>query len=887
MNHLRRLATFSACALAFAACSDDDPSDPVTDAGDTSAEVGADTAVDADVGPDAVEDSFAISGLSAPVDVWLDELGIPHISCQTDADCVAALGYMHARDRFAQMDIRRRVTTGRLHQLVGELAVDIDVTNRNLYSTPDGRPAEEALLEGASADTMALLEAYSRGVNAWLDDQANQRNGASLQDEYGFALVNVDTIPPWEPSDCLATVLALINSLTNDSDRELALGAAYGAAPDDMANDLYGVTPAIESVIHPGYEFPKSGPLLPSPAVAPEAIARLRDARPALEAARDRVIAANILRPFDIDGDRGSNNWVLAPEMTADGVGLLSNDPHLGLSNPAVWYYAHIDSKTNGTGSYHAAGQSFAGMPWIVIGQNEDIAWGATNSTLDQSDVYIESVTDDGNAVMIGGERVPIVEVDYALDPFDADALTRSLFFVPGHGPLLELDRENRTGVSLAWTGNRVTTDGNFLTEMMRASTVDEARTACRQITTIGQNWVVVDTAGSIGWFPYNHVPTRPWASMELPSFLPLPGDGQAEWGDWVPYEDLPQLYNPESGYIATANNDMTGSLSDGDPFNDGSTPMQVYAAAGYRHARIVELIEADAGDHSPETMQAIVGDTFSAFGRDIVPALLDIVAEVEFDGAGADLVDALTAWDFECPTGLAGPRPDSQYSDDEVEAASSIGCSAFHVLVGRLMAAVFTDEIQDSGATLGADVEALVRLILRPDSLHLRGAWWDDITTDDVEETDVDIVTAAIDESGAWLADRLGDSPSDWRWGRIHTTTLRADLFDSFGVGTYNNGEWANDGGMYTVDVASPRSVINNDYTHGSGASTRWVCRAPESGVRCSVQLPGGQRHFRDSPNYEDALQRWLRNEPTELEFDMAAAEANAVSSIRFEVGE
>ncbi|MCB9533496.1 MAG: penicillin acylase family protein [Myxococcales bacterium] len=907
----RALLGALAVASITAGCGgDDDPSsDASTETGDVAsdgADVGTDSDADAgdDVGdgsgadadlgdtedvevdsPDGSIDGFSIPGLSAAANVAIDVYGIPHVSCATDADCAAVLGYLHARDRFAQMDIRRRVTTGRLHQLVGALALDVDQANRNLYATPDGRFAEDVLLENASADTRALLEAYANGVNAWLSDREAGRNGAVLPDEYGFALVSADVIPPWTPADSLSTVLALIDNLTNDSDRELALGEAYASMPAEMAADLWGPAPAIESIIEPGFVFPKAGHAPATPGLDVAVGARLRAARPAIHAALERVRGSRILRDFDLDGAQGSNNWVVSPALTADGAGLLSNDPHLGLSNPAVWYYAHLDSKTNGGGDYHVAGQSFAGMPWIVIGHNEHIAWGATNTTLDQSDVYVETLTPDGTGVMFDGAEVPFVRVPHTFEPSDGPPETRDLLFVPHHGPVLELDAETGTAISLAWTGNRVTTDANFLTELMRASTVAEGRTACEQITTIGQNWVIVDTEGSIGWFPYNHVPRRDWASIDLPSFLPLPGDGSAEWGEWLPYSALPQLYNPEQGYIATANNDMTGALSDGDPFNDGTTPLQVYVDSGYRHARIVELLEAGRGSLDPDAMQDIVGDVFSAFGRDITPRILELLGDIDLAGASADVADALRAWDYECPSGVDGDTVDSPPVADAGEAASSIGCAAFHAVVGQLVKHAFGDELAANEAPMGADLDTLVRLLLRPESLA-HDAWWDDVSTDGLETAQDTVIAATIDAADL-LVTRLGDDPDGWRWGYLHTVTLRADLFDSFGVAVYNNGPWVNNGGTHTVDVAAPRSLTGGDFTHSAGASTRFVCHVATAGVDCTVQMPGGQRHYRDSPNYQDGLLRWLHNEPVALGFDYAAEAATAAEQLRFEVGE
>ena len=904
MNRQTWTLLFVSFVLA-AACGGDDPDE--TDSGttdvpaDTPADLGTDMQADVepdadvvsdvelDVEPDAdayadadpLGDGYFIDGLSAPVQVHYDEWGVPHVDCQSDADCAAALGYVHASDRFAQMDIRRRVTTGRIHQLVGELAMDLDVSNRALYSTPDGRPAEQALLEFVTPATFALLESYANGVNAWLRDLDLERNGVGLQDEYNFPLVNLDSIPAWAPEDSLSTVLALINQLTNDADRELDLGEAYASVDAVTAADWYGPTPATDTTILDEFEFPKSnGPA--QRLVSPQTHARLVANLPVIRDARARLAAADLLGDADPHSDRGSNNWAIAPSQTADGAALLSNDPHLGLSNPAVWYYAHMDATTNGSGTFHAAGQSFAGMPWIVIGHNETLAWGATNSFFDMSDVYLETLSEDGSGVILNGAVVPFTEVDYLMTPFDADPETRTLRFVPHHGPVLSIDEEAGTAISLMWTGNRVTTDGNFLTELMAATTVDQGRQAATNVTSIGQNWVMIDTEGSIGWFPYNQIPIRSWASMESPTFLPLPGDGSAEWEGTLSYELLPQAYNPESGWIATANNDMTGALMDGDPYNESSTPLQVYASVGYRAFRIHEVLEAGMGDHTPDTMLDTVGDVRSALGLHLVPVILGHVGDGALSFEGTRVFDALRGWNGECPTGLTGIDPDGEASADERVLASSAGCAAFHVVFGQLYNAVFGDEIEASGATRNPTRQSFIRLLLRPETLGNGEDYWDDVSTESAE-TAQDAVVASLNGAGTWLTETLGATESEWIWGRVHTLTLRADLFDSFGIPVFNNGPFANDGGLYTVDVANSRDLGGHDYSHTAGASTRFVCQAPATGVRCTVQLPGGQRHYRDSDNYDDLYRRYLQNEPIDLLFDIGEASATAVRTVTF----
>lgn len=214
------------------------------------------------------------------------------------------------------------------------------------------------------------MEAYARGVNAWLDDLEAGRNGAKLPREYSHPLINGEDIPRWTPADSFATVLALVNDLTNDSSTEIALGQVYAqlAGSPEIYEDFYGNRPARLVNVIDDYTCPST----PSPS------RRLRrdprtaltpELAPLLERALGVTSAFDVLRGAPRGADSiGSNNWAVAPDGTAVGHALFSNDPHLGLSQPSVWYMAHLDAKTHGTGTLHVAGHSFAGLPWIIIG---------------------------------------------------------------------------------------------------------------------------------------------------------------------------------------------------------------------------------------------------------------------------------------------------------------------------------------------------------------------------------------------------------------------------------------------------------------------------------------------------------------------------------------
>lgn len=906
------LALLLPLALVTACGSDDDNGgtpdtglDVTPDGSDNDTDVPDGDLPDADVGPDVPDDGpdtidvtpdgsddpvdpppdrIEIPGLAGPLSVAIDAHGIPHIDCATDNDCAAVLGYLHARDRFAQMDIRRRLPTGRISSLVGELALDIDITNRQLFTTVDGIPAEEAMVANATDDERALFEAYARGVNAWLDDLRGGRNGATLQDEYRFPLVaaNVrpDLIPNWTVADSYATILALIDNLTNESAAELSNGEAFAQAPsDDAAFDLYApmmFTTATSMEGYVGEPISSESKQLVGPWSATNLHDRMRAALPVITDARSRLEAAgrNPLRTTD---ERGSNNWALAPSITASGNALFSNDPHLTLSNPGIWYFAHLDAVTNGEGTFRAAGATFAGLPYVILGQNAHITWGATVTTLDLTDVYLETLSEDGTGVVFNGETVPFVRRSFTYTPAGAAPVTREALYVPHHGPILSIDEDAGTAVSIAWTGNRITTDGGFLVNMMRATSVEEAQEAVRDVTTIGQNWVIADVEGNIGWFPYNTVPRRPWASQALPSYLPLPGDGSAEWDGYLDYDDLPQLYNPARGFVATANNDMTGALYDGNPFNDGHMPLQVYADGGARQSRILEVL-AGSDEHTFQGMLDLVADTYSTHGELLVPILLAAATEiigdepVELTDEQQAVVDVLRDWDFTCPSGIAGIRANDPATTDAAELAASAGCMAFHSVFIKAYFRIYDDEREVWELTRGPSYNNMMVLLTRPDDTRLGDLWFDDIRTEDVVESRNEILRLALQDTGDWLA-TIDEDPTGWIWGKVHTLTLRADLFSSFGVPTYDSAGWTNDGGMGTVDVAQPAFSRSNTYSHGAGASMRFVCELPSGGPQCTVQLPGGQRHYRDSPNYDDLLRKWLVNEPVDLIFDLAEA--------------
>ncbi len=865
------------------ACSDEGEEDPSTAAtASSTAATGGTTAPSSSSsgGEGGAGSGIQIPGLEGDVTAITDEHGVLHVGCTVDDDCFAALGWFHAQNRFFFMDFVRNLVRGSLGSLVqaGPLVLSRDYENRRFFSTRAGEPLEQAIYDQASDRVRGHLDSYTRGVNAWITDMREGQNGATLTTEYDFNLIVKEAIRDWEPADSAAIGLYVLNDLSNNSGDELSSAALLPLIDDPALEvDLLSGESVFDAFTVPSDVSAAQRMLVPE-ALAPAVHTRLGGHRALFADGATGMGLLALGGPREA-GDTGSNNWAVARGRSASGHPLLANDPHLPLSNPSIWFPAEIDAKSDGEGDYHMAGGTFPGLPAVLIGHNEDIVWGVTTAYWDLADVYTEELSADGSAVIFDGEEVPILEKEFEFaDASTGEPQLRTFRWVPHHGPIVSEDLDAGTAVSVRWRGHDGGTDLDGFFGLGRSASVEEARDVLEEFgTSANQNFVVAD-AESIGWFPFSQVPERAWASLELPPWLPLPGDGSAEWGDPVPMSDLPQLLDPATGIIATANQDMTGAWSDGDPTNDGQDAIQARSRGeGTRQQRILDLLDEGDDAHTPETMTAIQGDTYSLYGELVVPVLLAAAEAATLDEDATALVEALDAWDFTCPTGLAESDPEGDGVEDEAETAAAIGCTAFHVAWFAFRDAAIGDEIAAADATGKATGSNLVARALRePEATALGEALWDDVSTDGVVETREEVAVAAVERAGTLLAE-LGEADA-WRWGRLHTLSLRS-IYDNFGVRDYNDGPHAAPGGLHTVNVANPASTLPEDgadlgFAFASGPSIRLVTELTPEGPRMSFQLPGGADLHRESDFYNNLLPGWLVNEPIDFAFGPGAVE-------------
>ena len=832
-----------------------------------------------------------IPGMEGTARASFDAHGVLHVRCLTDADCMRVLGYFHASHRFFQMDLQRRSARGTLATLVAAYPISADVYNRLMFSTPEGEPLEEAIWGILGPEERELVEAYAQGVNAWLAEVRAGR--VELPPEYPpLGTPSAELIPDWEPQDTLACARLMTYLLSASEAEEMEWGAAFSrlaAASVDAAVDLFTLRPAARV-----YTLPQAGPRamrVARPDFDRAAVAdlagRLARVRSLLEKALAARQGTNLLSGYR--EAFGSNNWVVGPSRTKNGTALLANDPHLQLTNPPVFYLAHLDAKSEGRGTLHVAGATFPGIPAVVIGRNERVAWGATVAYYDVTDVYVEELSEDGRAVIFEGEEVPLVRRELGFRQGTGEPQLQVLEWVPHHGPIIQKDEANRTAISVRWTGQEPTNELRAFLGLHRAGSVEEAREALRSFEVGAQNWVLADADGSIGWFPHARVPSRPWASylpyeagISLPPWMPLPGDGRAEWQGFLPEEELPSAFDPEQGYLATANQDLTGQTENGDPTDTGRPMLQNLCAPGLRMARIADRLEAST-EHSVESNLELQLDTHSLLGEWVVPFVLKAAEGATLSPEAEQLAGILREWQFTCPTGLAGPRPDSPAADDAEIRREAGGCAAFHFFLQRLMRAAFANRLLIAGISnwnANQLVRPLVLALLRPEELaQTEEEFWSDLRLD-VRSRD-QVLLEALEAAAAEIGRTWGTDPERWLWGKFHTVTFEIQPGRGILAPHLTVGPYAAPGGLFTVNVANPPVQVGRGFGFAHGASLRIVNELGAGRVTTWVQLPGGRDMDPESPFYAHLIENWLEGEPIRLLFERAEVDEAAVVSL------
>lgn len=852
------------------------------------------------------DEVVSLPGLSGPVHVFTDTYGIPHIYGSSESDVLFVQGYLHARDRFTEMDLLRHISSGRVAELTGQMpligaaagyltATTVDWVIRALSTTRQGTPVVKEVLARASPEVLMTMESFCKGVNAFIQDLRHGTNGAKLAPHYKKLFgVREDRIPEYTPEDIvslgvfmgffLSNLEGLIEHATFTDYFSLVdedvLADTLRSAPAEPTTILQGripVTAADASL--PGVPRFRKGPFEPlCPGIDKGSLQ-----------ARDGDLAST---PFDIlrfilsclgypeKGYRpGSNNWVLAPSLTERGYALVANDQHLAALNPPLYYHSHLNTTLFGGGDLNVIGVSFAGFPGVTTGHNEYVAWGQTVMGYDQIDLYKETVLEQQygfpKTVLFQGREVPSAtrwerfQIGYGPH---ASSVTLPIVFTEHHGPVLPYSTRNGSALSVRWVGQEPFEDSEALIRIEKARTVHEIAGALDHMELAAFNWVYADIEGNIGYSGPAKVPVVAGKS-EHPPFLVLPGTGEAEWQGFVPPENLPFCINPPGGYINTSNNDVFGTTLDNDPLND-----EVYyyftCDIGFRARRVRELIASSTqggGKATFEDMMRWQGDTVSLAARRLLPFLFEAAREHPelVSPRAEEALERLAAWDLTSPPGI-----DAFYRavpPDEWERQHSRAASIFHAWLNHLLASTFSDDYAGYGVeTPGVEMltKAMLFLLEHPDRAATGQALFDDAATPDRTETPAEILLQSLENALGFLEGyfRTADM-NQWEWGKLHTT--------SFVLGYENvslpffpiQGPFPTSGANFTVN-ASDVGADPTSYTNTYGPNTRFVVELEPGVMRAVNAQPGGQCERPESPHYADLTAIWLDHRYHELFF-------------------
>lgn len=739
---------------------------------------------------------IAVPGLGAPVEIERDADGLVIIRAASEADGYFGLGFAHAQDRLFQMEMMRRFGAGRLSEVVGAATAALDRTMRvlGLYRLA------EANFDLLLPEVRSAIEAYAAGVNAFLE-----KRGGLLPPE--FLLLRHEP-EPWRPADSLVWGRLMALQLSGNWREEALrhrlaerlttaqLEALWPSAPEEVPADGRGgaALSSEEAAMLAGLPLPE---LPPSPLLA---------------------------RP------RGaSNNWVAAGSRTESGAPLLAADLHLGLQIPIQWYLARIE-----TPDHLILGATAPGVPFHIVGQTRDVAWGLTTTHSDTQDLFVEKLAgaDDAAYETPAGPQ-PFAIRREAIRIRDAPPI-ELLVRESVHGPIVSdigyaapLAGRDRV-VALAWTGLRADDlTAQALYRMNRAGSVAEFREALRDFHSPQQNIVFADRTGSIAFMAPGRVPIR--KDTIAASQMPVPGwTGAYEWAGFIPFEELPQSVDPPLGWLGSANNRIVGP--------DYPHLIAARWPDENRMRRIGELLDG-LEPLDIDRMAAMQMDVLSVAARELVPRLLADLATARPALAGAELAaaDLLGRWDF---------RMDRDRPEPLIYAAWLAALN--EVLLGEPLGPLY-------GEYVPWNLERVGTLLAEGPP-----GWCDDPATPDMESCAAR-VAAAFATAIAGLIAAHGDEPPAWRWAAAHRARFPHAVLGRIPLlGDLFQPELATDGGNDTLNRGAYRlDEAPALFPHVHGAGLRAVFDLAEPDASRFV-IAGGQSGNPLSRHFADLIPRW-----------------------------
>nr|WBO78539.1 penicillin acylase family protein [Streptomyces sp. SBE_14.2] len=866
--------------------------------------------------------SITIEGLSGEVEVKRDGYGIPQIYASTDEDLFMAQGFVQAQDRFYEMDVRRHMTSGRLSEMFGESQIDNDEFLRTLGWH---RIAKEEYDSKLSDETKNYLQAYSKGVNAYLEG----KEGKELSLEYaalGFA--NDYKPAEWTPVDSVAWLKAMAWDLRGNMEDEIDRALLTSRLGPKQIKDLYPQYPydRNKAIVQEGQldeltgTFGQGGQTAGGSASTDGTTAggttvegtgtagTSTDGTSGLQSQLSGLysVLEDLPTAVGVNGNGiGSNSWVVSGDHTISGKPLLANDPHLSASLPSVWYQMGLHCRSvSDKCQYDVTGYTFAGMPGVIIGHNKNISWGMTNSGVDVTDLYLEKLTGSGylydNKVkpfttreetikVAGGESKTIVVRETNNGPLLSDR-SDELVRV---GKKAEVDtsapdRGDGYGISLRWTALDPGTSMDAVFAMDKATDWNDFRAAAALFEVPSQNLIYADTEGHIGYTLPGKIPTR---AEGVDGSIPQPGwNSKYRWTGYIPQNKLPFELDPARGYIVTANQ----AVIDKDKYPYTLTTDWGY---GTRSQRITSLIKSKidgGGKISTDDMRQMQLDNSSEIAKLLVPQLLKI------DIADPDVREAqklLEGWD---------------YTQDADSAAAAYFNSVWRNILKLAFGHKLPKEVRVKGQCLWvdpinttgpADEAEKVRECGQRDAEQAQpdgGDRWFEVVRTLMDDEDSDwwktprsgtrpkadnrdqLFERAMIDARWELTAKLGKDIETWNWGRLHRLFLKNQTLGTEGPGflqyVLNRGPWKLSGGEATVNATGWNAA--GGYGVVWVPSMRMVVNLGDLDKSKWINLTGASGHAY-SAHYTDQTDKWADGELLDWSFTKNAVDKNTSDTL------
>jgi penicillin G amidase len=716
-----------------------------------------------------------IDGLQEGVSVVRDKDGVPHISAKNERDLYMAQGYVTAQERLFQMDMSRRQASGELSEVVGEATIERD----KFFRTFGLKRAAIASYDMYSQEGKNVLQWYADGVNAFIQEAKKEKKFP-----VEFSLLGYEP-KEWTPFDSLTIGKYMAYDLGGHWKGQAFRYYAMQKFPKEKAYELF-----------PSY--PKDAPTI-------------------VDATNIDVEKsfASVVFPNEFNG---SNNWVISGEKSVSGKPLLADDPHLSLATPAIWYQTTLQSPT-----VNVSGVIFAGVPGIILGHNEHVAWGVTNVGPDVQDLYIEKRNPDNLMQFMYNDKWEDATVHEEKIKVKGKALIPYQVVVTRNGPVISEfahDSGKDNVLSMRWTAHEPSAELEAILKLNKAKNWSEFEQGLELFHTPAQNFVFAATDGTIAYKANGKIPIR----KKGDGMLPVPGwTDEYAWNGYIPFNELPTIKNPPEGFIATANNKVVDSTYTYHVSNTWAQP--------YRQERILEVLQSKE-KFTVEDMKKLQMDQVNLQAKEFVPIFLEALEKESLTKEEKKVVALLEDW---------------SYVDDKELAAPLV----FHTMFEKIESVLFKEDISEKMLELFSGKGNILDELLRKAASGNEGVW--------IQEKGgvSSVLHQALKETINEISESQGENSEKWQWGKKHQLAFLHPLSNvSVLEWLFNSSNPVPVGGSHVTVQAAGWNKETGLVNHG--ASWRFVADTANLTKAYHIVGPGQSGHVK-SKWYDDQIQDWV----------------------------